>query len=190
MEFVASGDYPGGYVTSTDGNDGMIECPFVIPTTGTYYIYAKTREESSTEDSFFFTIDDADLTSASPCNESENSTCTHIFDTASFRDPNADCAITRIWGTTSYKDWNDRAGTDGTCSGEGTRYSIALDAGSHTIRVRQRDADTQLYQIRFNTDPNLELTDPEPTPTPCVGSNCRPANCRGSSYSKARPCRR
>jgi hypothetical protein len=191
MVLVTTGEYPGAYVTSTDGNDGMIECPFVVASTATYYVYAKTFEDDALSDSFFFTIDDADLTSASPCNFSENTTCTHIFDTGSFRDPNDNCAITRFWGIgASYKKWNDRGGGDGVCSGEGSRFSVALDAGAHTIRVRQRDADTRLYQIRFNTDPDLELTDPEPTPTPCVGSNCRPANCRGSSYSKARPCRR
>jgi hypothetical protein len=86
--------------------------------------------------------------------------------------------ITRIWGTIGYKKWNNRGGSDGVCSGEGARWSIDLTAGTHTFRVRARDAGTQLYQIRFSTDPDLQPTDPDPVPPVTRGHRHR---CNGKT---------
>lgn len=192
---VETGSFPGHYVSSGTANSGQIVCQFSVPNDGVYYLYARTYELDSNHDSFYFTMDD---NTGSLCNTNGDTTCVSIFDTASSKNhlDTPPCTVRRVWGFESWKNWNNRSGQDGLgCSGEGARTSFPLAAGTHTFRVRQRDADTRLYYMTFDQNPDLEPQDPGalptatavpvPTGTPAAGSK-HPHTCVSEADGKSK----
>jgi hypothetical protein len=174
-------EYPGSYATSPTIREGLLTCQFSVALDGEWWFYGKTFAADSTHDSFFFSIDDA----SSVCNTDGDNTCPTIYDTASDADPDDGCLIVKSHGIIQWDHWNNRGGSDGTCSGEGARYRATLTAGTHTLRVRQRDPDTRLYAIQFSQDPDADASEPQPTPTAAVG--CHRHRCGNRSRVHCHP---
>lgn len=180
---VDTTQYPGSYVSSPTLREGVMQCFFNVSVAGEYYVYAKTEGLNGTGDSFYMTFDTLD-TDACNIDGQLDAACSKIFDTSENRDPNEGCVLeTGLFGIRN-ANANNRGGSDGVCSGRGAHYRVTLDAGSHTMWVRQRDAGTKLYYVRLSTDDSLAMVDPAPTPTPCPGCR-RPKTKKGTSTSKA-----
>lgn len=180
--------YGGQYVSSPTTSNGQAVCTVVVPSTGTYYAWARTYSLDSTHDSFYI---DVDADGSPNCVTDGNTTCTHIFDTASNKTPDA-CVLERNWGGWAWNRINDRGGVgDGCATGEGARRVFSLTAGSHAFTFRQRDPDTRLDRVMLTTDSTFEPSDSSLTPTPTPVPFRHPHICNGKlgwhshSYSGA-----
>jgi hypothetical protein len=175
---LASG---GAYITSPTQYQGKAACTFHISVTGDYTVWAHAlspvTSPNGLNDSVFIDIDG----DASPnCVTDGNSSCTHIFDTASGKGlPN--CEVDRQWGGWIWNPVNDRSYSGACGTGEGSARLFHLTPGDHTLTFRMRDPNTQLDNYVITADPTYDPEAktasngnivrrrnfvPPPTPTP------------------------
>lgn len=185
----ANSGQPNVYLSSPTDNQGLAVCGFTIPVTGFYYMFAKVEGSTSTEDSFFWNICDNNgqncynnETIQPDCIASTGTTCSVIFDIREDRDPNDEppCQLRIVSETWHWQPMNHRNGGGADiCSGIGERSAVNLAAGQYKFYVKARDSDAKLYYITLSTDPDIELGDIQPTPTPAPGTCRRLCRCNG-----------
>lgn len=165
-------DYPGSYVSSPTGEQGLVTCPFTITQAGEYRVWLKTYGVDSTHDSFYVDVDgDGEPT----CDTDGDTTCPHVFDNTEQIQPceeqaGQSCNYQALRGVVFWNPLNDRVvDTCGLCTAANfVERRLTLGTGAHTIKFRQRDPDARLYYAIITNDPNFTPSDPSPAPTPSV----------------------
>jgi hypothetical protein len=112
------------WVPKGSGTGGVAEYQFTVPTTGTYVVWGRVISNSTSQDSFFVAMDsDSDA----------------LWDTK--------LSGTEVWG------WDIVSHRAGTQPGEGVELmNYTLEAGTHTLRIKQRDSGTKLDKLLITND--------------------------------------
>lgn len=163
--------FGGQYVSSSTANQGKITCLVSVPDAGVHYVWVRVYGADTDHDSFNLDVDG----DASPaCVTDDNTTCAHIFNTASNKSPDV-CELERTWGSWLWIPLNDATSAgDGCGSGEGAHRTLDLTAGVHTLTFRTREAGARIDRVILTLDPNYTPSDFQLTPTPRPNSGTRP----------------
>jgi hypothetical protein len=113
------------------GTGGVAEYRLTVPTTGTYAVWGRIISNSSSENSFFVAMDSG---------------------------PDA-LWDTKLGGTEVWV-WNRVSHQAGATPGEGVELvNYTLTAGTHTLRIKQRDNGTKLDKLLITNDLNYTPVD-------------------------------
>src|SRR6267142_1162845 len=122
----------GQYVSSATANSGTVSITFSVPTTGTYYAWGRVLAPNSSSDSFYVSMDGG---------------AEDTYDVAE-----------NLWSLQWQWSAVNGRGTAGTPLALNPR-TFSLTAGTHTITVRMRDANSKLDRIFITNDVNAQPSD-------------------------------
>ncbi len=150
----------GKYVKTSTKDSGSVAITFSVPTTGGYYVWAKTLSPDYAKDSFFVSID----------GQNED-----VYDTAE-----------NTWS--SLFQWtrvNGRGGGNTPLALNPRVFN--LTAGSHTITFRGRDVDTHLDKIYITNNMSNTPSDSSGSNTPETPANNQNQNNTQNNQPASRP---